>query len=406
MLSKKNPQKDFQGYPPNLEKKSTKLLPSSNNYVFPKKLRFQGGQKNENVNILNTKWSSRSGVAPNGSASTLLLPESTPLINQQKKGKLISQNSFLSKWISFAFNTNVKKNSLNLTTLTTKTATLMKMSQPVFFNKLKKNMLSNKSSTQSQINNGVIADYKTSDFIKSLSSKDSDNLSSTFKKQPLITLEQEQTFNLPKPLDKKLLNKYSLKKVNTSKFTLKPTFLKKIEVELLKTDKLTNVLLIDAVFMPVKKVNFILENDDETLQLKEKITLEVWTNGSIHPREAIYKAASTIIQMISPFQQNQIASDIIAQTNFQQLKDAKTIKFAAKKENLAIKKNRSLIDIGNLNLSLKPYISLKRANINTISDLIQCSPDELLLLKNFNQRSLVEVETSLGELGLKLKLGI
>ena len=80
----------------------------------------------------------------------------------------------------------------------------------------------------------------------------------------------------------------------------------------------------------------------------------------------------------------------------------KKVKFAAKKDNLAIKKNRASIDIGNLELSLRPYTCLKRANINTVSDLLQYSADELLLLKNFGKRSLEEVESTLAQLGLKL----
>lgn len=192
--------------------------------------------------------------------------------------------------------------------------------------------------------------------------------------------------------------------------------IKKNSTEFLKLDEMTNVLLLDAVFMPVNRVNFLLENDEESLELKEKIILEIWTNGSIHPRKAIYEATSAIIRLLLPFQEvnslqpfvlnsnlkphHQNSQEVLRRREFYSNK--RKVKFAAKKDNLAIKKNRAFIDIGNLELSLRPYTCLKRANINTVNDLLQYSPDELLLLKNFGKRSLEEVETILAQLGLKL----
>lgn len=189
----------------------------------------------------------------------------------------------------------------------------------------------------------------------------------------------------------------------------------KNSTEFLKIDEMTNVLLIDAVFMPVNRVNFLLENDDESIEIKEKVILEIWTNGSIHPRRAIHEAASAIIRILLPFQEiNSFQSFILnsnlkSQQNLQEMSrrrefysNKKKVKFSAKKDNLAIKKNRAFIDIGNLELSLRPYTCLKRANINTVNDLLQYSSDELLLLKNFGKRSLEEVETTLAQLGLKL----
>ena len=61
------------------------------------------------------------------------------------------------------------------------------------------------------------------------------------------------------------------------------------------------------------------------------------------------------------------------------------------------------IDIGCLNISLRPYTCLKRANINTVYDLLKFSREELLQFKNFGKRSLEEVENSLQEIGVNLK---
>ena len=213
----------------------------------------------------------------------------------------------------------------------------------------------------------------------------------------------------------------SLRNLEESNLFSQQDSIKNRQIELLKIDKITNILLIDAIFMPVNRVNFLLENDEESIELKEKVILEIWTNGSIHPRKAIHEAASAIIRIFLPFQEANsfqsflLNSDLKTQQSSQDrplavagratgelYSNRKKVKFAAKKDNLAIKKNRASIDIGNLELSLRPYTCLKRANINTVSDLLQYSPDELLLLKNFGKRSLEEVETTLAQLGLKL----
>lgn len=67
--------------------------------------------------------------------------------------------------------------------------------------------------------------------------------------------------------------------------------------------KYSNVLPVDAVFMPVNKVSFVIEKTDNFERTKDVVILEVWTNGSIHPRQAIYKATKAVIQLISPFQE-------------------------------------------------------------------------------------------------------
>jgi DNA-directed RNA polymerase subunit alpha len=157
--------------------------------------------------------------------------------------------------------------------------------------------------------------------------------------------------------------------------------------------KNSNLLPIDALFMPVKHVNFILEtyNAYRFEKPKERIILEVWTNGSIHPRQAVHEAAKILVQLFSPFQETRAVPSILF----------KPLQISAFKKSIG-KKIISL-DIGNLDLSLRPYTCLKRANINTIGDLIQYSSDELLLLKNFGKRSLEEVQILLKRIGFQLQ---
>lgn len=168
-----------------------------------------------------------------------------------------------------------------------------------------------------------------------------------------------------------------------------------------------NLLLIDAVFMPIKKVNYTIEVDDEidTEKPLEHIFLQIWTNGSIHPNQAITLAASSLVELFQKFEAQLQASLaffvperlIIAPSS--QYKDSETPHSAQ----APFGGNPKLdLDIANLELSLRPYSCLKGANIETIFDLLKYSREELLLLKNFGKRSLEEVETALFHMGLEL----
>jgi DNA-directed RNA polymerase alpha subunit len=201
------------------------------------------------------------------------------------------------------------------------------------------------------------------------------------------------------------------KKNQTESFFSKPKIsfqLKKPEFLFLKNEKNTNILPIDAVFMPVNKVNFMVETDTEAEKTTERVILEIWTNGSVHPRQAIHEAAKSIIRLFFPFQETRLLKSIgltstkIVQKSSPELQEK--LNFSLKKENIALEKKRYSIDIGNLDFSLRPYTCLKRANINTVGDLLQYSADELLLLKNFGKRSLEEVEKNLAQMGLSLNI--
>lgn len=158
--------------------------------------------------------------------------------------------------------------------------------------------------------------------------------------------------------------------------------------------KNSNLLMIDAVFMPINKVNYIVENYTSSRlgKSKERVIFEIWTNGSIHPRQAIHEASKILVRLFSPFQETRTLKALFF----------KPLQIHSSKKD-TIKKVTSL-DIANLDLSLRPYTCLKRANINTIGDLLQYSAEELLLLKNFGKRSLEEVQLLLNQIGFQLRL--
>lgn len=157
--------------------------------------------------------------------------------------------------------------------------------------------------------------------------------------------------------------------------------------------KNSNILPIDAVFMTVNKVNYLLESyySSRLGKSKERLILEIWTNGSIHPRQAIHEGSKILVKLFFPFQETKMFKSFLYKS-FQN--------DYSKKENL---KKIITLDIGNLDLSLRSYTCLKRAKIHTINDLLQYSAEELLLLKNFGKRSLEEVVILLQNLGFHLK---
>nr|YP_009394608.1 RNA polymerase a-subunit [Vertebrata thuyoides]ARW63170.1 RNA polymerase a-subunit [Vertebrata thuyoides] len=137
-------------------------------------------------------------------------------------------------------------------------------------------------------------------------------------------------------------------------------------------DKSTDFLQIDAIFMPAKKFNYKVEEKKVNIShIKEKLFLEVWTNGSISPQEAISQGANILTKLFHPL------------TN---------ISFKSKENiNGNTEKQISQILIEELQLSVRAYNCLKRAQIHSIGDLLDYSQEELLEIKNFGQKSAEEV---------------
>lgn len=153
------------------------------------------------------------------------------------------------------------------------------------------------------------------------------------------------------------------------------------------SDKSEDFLQIDAIFMPIKKVDFKVETIcDNSNNFSESLILDIWTNGSITPEEAISEASQSIIELFS----------VLLNNNF----TAKSAESNEKRSSMAIDPYTN-IAIEELQLSVRAYNCLKRAKINTIGDLLEYSPEKLQQLKNFGRKSADEVFVT-----LKTKLGI
>lgn len=146
--------------------------------------------------------------------------------------------------------------------------------------------------------------------------------------------------------------------------------------------KSIDFLQVDAVFMPIKKFNYIVQEKKIGSQLtQEKLIIEICTNGSISPQQAISKGAKILTSLFHP----------LISINFQSNKIIRN--------NSEDKINQ--VPIEELKLSVRAYNCLKRAQINSISDLLDYSQEELLEIKNFGQKSAEEVIDA-----LKNRLGI
>jgi DNA-directed RNA polymerase subunit alpha len=147
---------------------------------------------------------------------------------------------------------------------------------------------------------------------------------------------------------------------------------------------------IDSVHSPVKKVNYLVEAArlGQTTDY-EKLTLDVWTNGSIHPRDAVSLAAKLVRDHLNIFINLDEAAEQQAEAGGEQPRTSAV--------NEALDKS-----VEELELSVRSYNCLKNANIRTIRDLVQKTEAEMLKTKNFGRKSLNEIKEILHSMGLGL----
>lgn len=148
------------------------------------------------------------------------------------------------------------------------------------------------------------------------------------------------------------------------------------------------VIATDSIYTPVRKVNYSVENTRVgNVTDYDKLTLEVWTNGTIPPAEAVSLAAKIISEHMSLFVD---LSD-----------DAKNAEIMIEKEES--KKEKVLeTTIEELDLSVRSYNCLKRAGINTVQDLTARSENDMMKVRNLGRKSLEEVIAKLETMGLSL----
>ncbi|MDD6035644.1 MAG: DNA-directed RNA polymerase subunit alpha [Lachnospiraceae bacterium] len=151
------------------------------------------------------------------------------------------------------------------------------------------------------------------------------------------------------------------------------------------------VIAIDSIFTPVERVNLTVENT-RVGQITDfdKLTLDVFTNGTLAPDEAVSLAAKVLSEHLNSF--------------IDLSEKAKTVEVLVEKENND--KSKALeMSIEELELSVRSFNCLKRAGINTVEELINKTPEDMMKVRNLGRKSLEEVLGKLKELGLSLNQG-
>jgi DNA-directed RNA polymerase subunit alpha len=147
---------------------------------------------------------------------------------------------------------------------------------------------------------------------------------------------------------------------------------------------------IDAIFSPIKKVNYSVTNARVgQITDYDKLTLEVWTDGSLSPEEAIAHAAKILKTQLSIF------------ITFEEEEEAEVVTPGGQEETERLNENL-FRSVDELELSVRSANCLKHANIKLIGDLVQKTEAEILATKNFGRKSLNEIKEILNEMGLGL----
>lgn len=148
-----------------------------------------------------------------------------------------------------------------------------------------------------------------------------------------------------------------------------------------------DMIPIDSIFSPVKKVNFMVENARVGHSTDyDRLIMEIWTDGSLKPEDAVSQCAEILQDHLSIFitpreekEEEELSETVVEKGKFN--------------ENL-------LKSVDELELSVRAYNCFKNANITTIADLVQKTEHEMLKTKNFGRKSLNEIKEILSEMGL------
>jgi len=145
---------------------------------------------------------------------------------------------------------------------------------------------------------------------------------------------------------------------------------------------------VDSVFTPILKVNFTVEPTHIGQKFsRERLFLEIWTDGTVSPLDALSQAANILIKQLAPFAEYAEVSQLEME------KEAFRLSIPEEKYNMPVEQ---------LDLSVRTINCLRRANIATVGELISREEKDLLRLRNFGQKSMEEINGRMESLGLSL----
>ncbi|MBQ6662073.1 MAG: DNA-directed RNA polymerase subunit alpha, partial [Firmicutes bacterium] len=150
-----------------------------------------------------------------------------------------------------------------------------------------------------------------------------------------------------------------------------------------------SVIPVDSIFTPVTRVNYTVEDTRKGQMMDlDKLTLEIWTDGSISPEEGVSIGAKIMQEHLNQFiRLDDAGSDLEIMVEKEEDQKEKALEMT----------------IEELELSVRSFNCLKRAAINTVEELTEKTEDEMMKVRNLGKKSLDEVKAKLAELGLSLK---
>jgi len=145
---------------------------------------------------------------------------------------------------------------------------------------------------------------------------------------------------------------------------------------------------VDAIFTPIRKVNYTVEPTHLGRETsRERLTLDIWTDGTMAPVDAVSRAAAILIEQLTPF---------VEYVRISQMKAEERL------IRLSIPDEKYNMPVEQLDLSVRTMNCLRRSNITTVGELIAKGAKELMKLRNFGQKSYQEIEDRLTAIGLSL----
>ena len=162
----------------------------------------------------------------------------------------------------------------------------------------------------------------------------------------------------------------------------------------LSGNNVIGVLPIDSIYTPVLKVNYTVDNTRVgQITDYDKLTLEVWTDGSIKPDEAVDMASTILIDYLKLFQTSDGKGSVITVAGGSEPEAPEPSK----------QEGQNTMSIDDLDLSVRSNNCLRRAGINTVEELIQKTEADMIKVRNLGSKSLEEIKKKLEDMGLHFR---
>lgn len=167
-----------------------------------------------------------------------------------------------------------------------------------------------------------------------------------------------------------------------------------------------NIIPLDSFCTPVHRVNFAIQVDNLSSQERERLLFEIWTNGSIHPRQAIQSAVMSLVTLFSEFRTliHLDSHSVDSRKTFPpqaetELSKRLSFMYKSKYDKMSLLSS----DLSNLSLALKTYVFLKQKGVHKVGALLDFSGSTLLQLVNGNKDMFYDIKRCVATLGFQLK---